>query len=391
MRLHSVCMGLLSLIMPLIIGCVTAAHIADSRQVSMVALIKSNHLQQTRRLDQEGYVTAIIKDSSAIAEFAPRRNLYWIRLALQLESGKSDGRALCELKETYLAGNKGMYAVYLEGVAESGPIPDDTVKSGLEISIEVRSIINNNVVGQTNKVIRPKVYDIEGQKYFWMSPDNEPELITIEMEAGVQYLVNTRLELSASTESPPCNTQISIDGDFRLILEPIDKIKERKEIAGSLARQLVELWVNEDSSLARDHILHDVANTFARLFLSECISYVDINVPEHIRYACFEHARIVREWYEVRMRLDPNLARWFRMTTVRRNTPFLWQSSNMVTPNVSDPPDRWLDDGTGIVLEPKPSGDGGFYGRYITAREFYMGLRPEIQQTAQSTTLNFKK
>ena len=109
---------------------------------------------------------------------------------------------------------------------------------------------------------------------------------------------------------------------------------------------------------------------------------------KHIRFACFEHARIVREWYEIRMGLDPNLARWFRMTTVRRNTPFLWQSSNMVTPNVSEPPDRWMDDGTGIVLEPKPAGASKFYGRYVTAKEFYMGIRPKIQETAQAPLLN---
>jgi hypothetical protein len=391
MRLSAVSMGLLSVVVASIIGCATATHVARSRQVSMVTTIKNNQAQQTRRLNQEGLVTAIVKDSSAIAEFVPRWNLYWIRLALQFEPGKSDGRTVCDLKETYTAGDKGVYAVHLEGVAESGPIPLDAIEAGLEISIEVRSSVNNRVVGQINKIIRPRAYyNIDGQQRIWLSPADELEPLTIEMEAGIQYLVHTRLALSASTVLRLISMPISIDGEFRLILEPIDKVKEREELAESLAQELIGLWTREDSSLAKDPQLHDAARSLSKLFLSECIRYVDIHVPKHIRFACFEHARIVREWYEVRMGLDPNLARWFRMTTVRRNTPFLWQSSNMVTPNVSDPPDRWMDDGTGIVLEPKPAGAGNFYGRYVTAKEFYRGIRPKIQKTAQAPSLNSK-
>ncbi len=70
MRLSAVSMGLLSVFVLSLIGCATATHIASSRQVSMVTVIKNNQAQQTRRLDQEGLVTAIVKESSAIAEFA---------------------------------------------------------------------------------------------------------------------------------------------------------------------------------------------------------------------------------------------------------------------------------------------------------------------------------
>ncbi len=146
---------------------------------------------------------------------------------------------------------------------------------------------------------------------------------------------------------------MSIEGEFRLVLEPLKQVQIREERAKLLTRELIELWEREDATLAEDPQLEDTANTLSRLFLGEAVRYVDIHAPPHNRLACFEHARIVREWYEIRMRLNHNLARWFRMTTVRRNTLFLWQSSNLITPNVSDPPDRWLDDGTGIVLEPK--------------------------------------
>ncbi len=390
MRLSAASMGLLSVFVLSIIGCATATHIASSRQISMITIIKNNQVQQTRRLHQEGLVAANIQDSSAIAEFVPRWNLYWIRLALQFEPGKSDGRTVCDLKETYRAGDKGIYVLHLEGVAESGPIPVEAIKSVLEISIEVRSSVNNSVVGQMNRTISPKVFNIDGQQRIWLSPADELEPLTIEMEEGTRYLVHTRLALSANTELRHIKTPFSIDGEFRLILEPIDKVKRREGLTGSLAEELIGLWTGEDSSLAKDPQLHDAAYSLAKLFLSECIRYVDIHVPEHIRFACFEHARIVREWYEARMSLDPNLARWFRMTTVRRNTPFLWQSSNMITPNVSDPPGRWMDDGTGIVLEPKPAGAGNFYGRYVTAKEFYLGIRPKIQETAQAPLLNSK-
>ena len=83
--------------------------------------------------------------------------------------------------------------MHLEGVAESGTMPVDTIESGLEISIEVRSSVNNRVVGQINKTIRPKVYyNIDGQQQIWLSPADELEPLTIEMEAGGQYLVHTR-------------------------------------------------------------------------------------------------------------------------------------------------------------------------------------------------------
>ncbi len=387
MRLPIAYVGLLSIIVVSIIGCTTETHVASSRQVNMVVAIKNNQLHQTRQLDQEGLVTAIVKDSRAIAEFVPRWNLYWIRLALQLEPGKSEGKTVCKLKETYRTNDKGTYAVHLEGVAESGPIQVDAIESDLNISIEVRSSVNNSLVGQINKIIRPKTYNIEGQQRFWFSPADELEPLTVEMEAGTQYFIHTNLALSACTSSRLRNIPISIDGEFRLILEPIEKVKIREELAESLAQELRGLWTREDANLIKNPQLHDAADALAKLFLIECIRYVDIHVPEHIRSACFEHARIVREWYETRMSLDHNLARWFRMTTVRRNTPFLWQSSNMVTPNVSDPPDRWLDNGTGIVLEPKPAGAGNFYGRYVTAKEFYMGIRPKIQKTAQAPSL----
>ena len=71
MRLSAVSMGLLSVVLVSIIGCATATHVARSRQVSMVTAIKNNQAQQTRRLNQEGIVAAIVKDSSAIAEFVP--------------------------------------------------------------------------------------------------------------------------------------------------------------------------------------------------------------------------------------------------------------------------------------------------------------------------------
>jgi hypothetical protein len=235
-----------------------------------------------------------------------------------------------------------------------------------------------------HKTIRAKEFTIDGHQQLWISPTEELNPLTIEMEAGVQYLVQARLVLSARSKSRSGNTPMSIEGEFRLILEPLEQVQIREERAKSLARKLIELWAREDAKLAEYPQLQDAANTLSRLFLGEAVRYVDIHVPEYHRLACFEHARIVREWYEIRMRLNPNLARWFRMTTVRRNTPFFWQSSNLITPNVSALPDRWLDDGTGILVEAKDAGISNFYGRYITAKEFcIMGLRPKIQQTAR--------
>ena len=134
--------------------------------------------------------------------------------------------------------------------------------------------------------------------------------------------------------------------------------------------------------------LQDAANSLARLYQDEAVEYIDIHIPYDERQACYEHARIIREWYEFRMMLDPNLARWFRMTTVRRTTPLFWQSSNLITPNVDKPPKQWLDDGTGIILEPRIDVTGGFYGRHITVKQFrIMGIFPKIQKTAQTPLL----
>ena len=384
MRSTRTYIGLLSVIVLSIIGCSTMTYVSGSREVKMVATVKSNHVQQTRRLNKEGLVTANAREGQALAEFSEKWDSYWTHLALLLEPGKSEGKTVCKREETYRANDKGIYAVRLDGVVESGQIPVNTTKSELEISIEVRSSVDNSVAGQMHKTIRSREFTIEGNQQLWISPAEEPKPLTIEMEAGVQYLVQTRLALSARSESRSGNTPISIEGEFRLILEPLEQVQIREERAKSLARKLIELWSREDAKLAENPQLQDTANTLSRLFLGEAVRYVDIHAPPHNRLACFEHARIVRDWYEIRMRLNPNLARWFRMTTVRRNTPFFWQSSNLITPNVSTLPDRWLDDGTGIVVEVKDAGISNFYGRYITAKEFcIMGLRPKIQQTAR--------
>jgi hypothetical protein len=211
------------------------------------------------------------------------------------------------------------------------------------------------------------------------------------MEADAQYLVQTRVTLSAQSKFESDNSPISMEGEFRIVLEPLEQVQTREKCAKSLEHELIELWIREDPKSAEDPQLQEAAHSFAGLFLGEAVRYVDIHAPEDYRVSCFEHARIVREWYEIRMRLNHNLAKWFRMTTVRRNTPFHWQSSNMITPNATDLPDRWLDDGTGIVVEAKDAGISHFYGRYLSAKVFYgRGLRPKIQQTARIPSLNIE-
>ncbi len=366
-------------------------YVSGSREINMVATIKSNQVQETQRLNEEGLITANARQGRALAEFSPKWDLYWTRLALLLEPSKSEGKAVCELEETYRANDKGIYAIHLEGIVESGPIPVNTIKSDLEISIEVRSGEDNSVLGRMHKIIRSREFTIDGNQQLWMSPAEELKPLKIEIKAGVQYFVYSSVALSAQSDSRTNNIPTSIDGKFRIIVESLDKVQRREKIAKSLSRKLTELWVKEDAKLNNDPQLQEASQSLAMLFLNEAVRYVDIHVPPHNRQACFEHARIVREWYEIRMRLNSNLARWFRMTTVRRNTPFLWQSSNLITPNVSTLPDRWLDDGTGIILEPKPAGIGNFYGRYISAKEFcMMGLRPKIQQTARIPSLNIE-
>ncbi len=391
MRSPLVYVGFLIVVVMSIAGCATVTNIASSRQVNMVTTIKSNREQQTRRLPQEGIVTANIRQSSALAEFTPTWDYYRARLALLLETGRSEGEAVCELEETYKIRNKGVYAVRLDGVVESGRIPADTIESELEISIEVRSSVNDSVIGQMHETIRSKKFTIDGHQQLWISPTEELTPLTIEMEADAQYLVQTHVTLSAHSKSGPDNAPVSIEGEFRIVLEPFEQVQIREECAKSLTQKLIELWAREDAKSAKDPQLQEAAHSLARLFLGEAVRYVDIHAPEHYRFSCFEYARIVREWYEIRMRLDHNLARWFRMTTVRRNTPFRWQSSNMITPNVSVLPDRWLDDGTGIVVEAKDVGLSNFYGRYLSAKEFYgRSLRPKIQQTARIPSLSIE-
>jgi len=389
MRSTTKYMGLLSVIVLSIVGCSTVTYVSGSREVKMVATVKSNHVQQTQSIDQEGLITANAQEGRALAEFSQKWDLYWAHLALLLEPGNSEGKAVCELEEIYRVRDTGTYTVRLDGVVESGHIPVNTTKSDLEISIEVRSIEDKSIAGQIHNIIHSREFTIDGNQQLWISPAKELKSLTIEMEAGVQYLVQTRLVLSAQSESASGNIPISIEGEFKLFLEPIEQIQIREEQAKSLTQKLVELCVREDVKLSEDPKFQDAAHTFARLFFGEAVMYVDIHAPAHLRFSCFEHARIVREWYEIRMRLNPDLARWFRMTTVRRNTPFHWQSSNMITPNVSILPDRWLDDGTGIIVEVKDADINTFYGRYISTKEFCkMSLRPKIQQTALAPSLN---
>ena len=51
-------MVLLSVIVLSIVGCSTVTYVSGSREVKMVATVKSNPVQQTQSLDQEGLITA---------------------------------------------------------------------------------------------------------------------------------------------------------------------------------------------------------------------------------------------------------------------------------------------------------------------------------------------
>ncbi len=385
MRFFTICAGLL-LNVVLMVGCTTITSIPSSQQVTLVAAVESHGELQVRRLTQEGIVNAKASQSIATAEYILWWDRYLTRLSILLEPGESEGESVCELKETYRTYEQGLYAVRLEGVAEAGPMPFDTARAVLEVSLEVLSSEDNYTVEVMHKKIYPKVVKIDGQSWLWLGLIKELDPMIVEMEPHDQYLVRTRLALSARRGPMACNTQVSVVGGFRVVVEPVDKVKAREKQVTSLAKKLTEMWAREHLQVAKDPQLQEAAQSIAHLFLSEAVVYVDLQVPSYNRFACYEHARIVREWFETRIRLDHNMARWFRMTTVRRNTFLIWQSSNMITPNVHEPPHRWLDDGTGIVLEPKPDTTGGFYGRYITAREFRMwGRRPELQQTAQAS------
>ena len=179
MRSSLVYVGLLSVVVMSMVGCATVTNVANSRQVNMVATIKGNQVQQTRRLNQMGLVTANARQGHALAEFSPKWGSYWTRLALLLGPGKSEGEAVCEQKETYRARNKGIYAVRLDGVVESGPIPANTIKSELEISIEVRSSEDNSVVERMHKIIKAKEFTIDGHQLLWMSTAEEQNPLTI--------------------------------------------------------------------------------------------------------------------------------------------------------------------------------------------------------------------
>jgi len=386
---------LLPVIAASIIGCNTLIHTthptAYKRQVTLNSAVKSGWARHNQQRTQEGHAVAKAKQSSASAGFTPRWELYRINVSVLLEPGECEGKAVCELKETYRRGMHGTHTIRLEGVAETGPIPLDTIEVAMEIIMEVYSSANNQRVAHVHKTIHPGISKVDGQCRLWLSPADQLEPLKIEMESHNQYLVHTRLTLTAKNISKVNYTKVSVDGEFRLIVENQDQTYARGERTKSLAHKLIELWANERPESAEDSRLQDAANSLARLYQDEAAGYVDIHAPRDNRRVCHEHARTIREWYEVRMTLDPNLARWFRMTTIRRVTPLLWQSSNLITPNVNKLPKKWLDDETGIVLEPRVDTTGGFYGRYITAGQFrLMGTYPRIQKTAQSPSLSNK-
>lgn len=391
MRSLMECIGLLLVVVVSFNGCATVTHITSLRKITLETKIESNWERQTQRLTQEGIITARARKSLARAEFNPSWNLYRARLAVLLEPGKCEGEAIWELEETYRVRKDGVYAVRLDGVAESEPAPVNTIESDLEVSVEVRSLKEDRIVGQIHRTIYPNVIMLDGYHKFWLSPSGELAPLMVEMDSDDRYFVNVRLVLSAQNGPQTGDEPTLVNGDFFVVVASPDQVKIREERAKSLEHKLIAMWMRENMKVAKDPQLLDAARSFARLFLGEAVRYVDIKVPSDNRLACYEHARIVREWYEVRMRLNPNLARWFRMTTVRRNTFFFWQSSNLVTPNVDKPPDKWLNDGTGIVLEPKLDSTSDFYGRNITAEEFCMwGIRPKLQHEAQAPLQNIK-
>ena len=78
-----------------------------------------------------------------------------------------------------------------------------------------------------------------------------------------------RVTLSAQSESESDNAPISMEGEFRLVLEPLEQVQMREECAKSLEQELIELWTREDAKSAENPQLQETAYSFARLFPGE--------------------------------------------------------------------------------------------------------------------------
>ncbi len=365
-------------------GCATVEPMIGSREVALTATVESFGDRETRVLDDEGLVRATLGWTTAFAEFDQKWNRYWNRLGVQLAPGEAQGEAVWELKEPFRVREDGTYVVRLDGVIESGPVPIDALSADLSVAITLRSVDDALLLEESMHRIQPRTVVYDQQQWMWISPADALKPMEVQLKTGQPYEMHAKLILKARRVEASADEPVAVGGGFRVAVEHIRDVEERHARASSLTQDLLNLWNKEDPNSNQDPTLAEAAQALATLFFGEAVGYVDVHAPRENWQACYEHARIVREWYEARMRLDPNLGRWFRMTTVRRHTPIIWQSSNLITPNVAEPPDRWLDDGSGIVLEPKPTITGSFYGRAVTADAFRMwGLRPKLQQTAQ--------
>lgn len=372
-------------------GCRAASPLIGWTHVRLEATVENEGIQKTSHLDIDGVdtvgqVEAVIVNQEAKVEFDSRGKRYWTDLVVQLGPEQASGNAVWEMEELYRITKSGDYVVRLGGVADAGPfLSEEAVTGTLNVSIEVRTRGRHDATGLVQEVLHPQVNSIDGVRWLWLSPSEQLPPLIVPLSSEERYTVRVRVDLDAKRQGVVHREPVSVRGAFRLHVEPRSKWEERLARKHTLSEALVTLWEREGYGTPDSYqSLKKAADALSRLFYDEAIDYVDVHAPRDRWEACYEHARILREWYEARMRLDPSLAKWFRMTTVRRSTFLIWQSSNLITPSVAKDPGRWLEDGSGIVLEPKPRVEGSFYGRHLTAAEFRMwGSHPKLQKTAQ--------
>lgn len=367
MRSWQAGVALLLLVVLGAVGCAGPVMLVRRPTGRTVAVIEQGDLRKTASgVDEEASVS-LLEDSGALGRIERRTVAQWARLALDGSRSASSGESSGTVEDHYRL-RAGRYLVMLRGVAVGTASGDWTSVPALSVGVRIaRADSSQPLVEQAWDVPGRLTPLADGSRLVWVTAA-EASSVTLTVPSDGTYRVTGQFHLA--TTEPSATGSLSLEGAFRIAVETPQHQARRTADATALKHDLLALWTAVSPYGGDRSELEQAAERLADGFFVEGVDYVEALIAPDQRRVCMEHARLVHEWFERRAAQDPMLVTWFRLTRIRREIPLFWQSSNLVTPNLDVPVEQWLRDGTGIVIEPKPTSDDRLVGRALPVRSF---------------------
>lgn len=352
-------------------GCTGVSSMTRRPTGETLAIIEQAGVRKTVSGTGELEALSVFDESGSLGRIERRGGAHWARvtLALSAEEGASRGESVSTVDDRYRLA-AGRYELSLRGVAVGAASTDWSAMPELLVAVRLmRDGAGDAVVAEREWRLAVRTAPlVDGGSLVWLTSLGQP---TLSFDAPSDGTYRVAAQFRLSTDSPSASGSLSIDGAFGASVQAPEQRAHEEASAQRLTMQLLALWAPIAGNVEGDHDeLQEVAGAIASGFFTEGVDYVETAIDPGQRRVCIEQARLVNEWFRYRTAQDPRWGRWFRMTRIRRQIPLFWQSSNVVTPHVTEPVARWVRDGSGVVMEPKLTATDAMVGRSLTIGTF---------------------